>query len=209
MITGPRLIGALTSAALVHIVVFTLVHGHGLKAAPTQPRLAMVVLAPISAPESRATTPEPTPTRVTSPTLETIAPVEPSATTTAHSYDQQNAPARMAVESAADGFDYVPRDLLSVVPRPLAAIDVPFPESASGWFEANVQLSVFIDETGLVQKLRVDRSSGGSALESAAIQAFRQARFSPGQIDGRAVRSVIRVEVEFEARAIATQTPSR
>ena len=211
MIAGRRLVGALSGAALVHIAVFTLVHGQGLQVAPTPPRLARVVLAPLGAPTPSATTPEPTSVVLTPAAVAAVAaaaPLEPPPPTTP-GHDALSAPNSVTVESVADGLDYVPRGLLSVVPVPLGAIEVPFPESAGGWFEATVQLSVFIDEAGVVQKLRVDRSSGGPALESAAIDAFRQARFSPGQVDGRVVRSVIRVEVEFESRAVASQAPTR
>lgn len=209
MITGARLAGALAGAALVHIAVFMLPHGQALQAAPTPPLLARVVPAPLgppthSAPTPSATTPELTRVVHTPSAVAAAAPVEPPPPTTP-GHDVLS----VAVEPAADGLDYVPRGLLSVVPVPLDAIDVPFPESAGGWFEASVQLSVFIDEAGAVQKLRVDRSSGGPALESAAIDAFRQARFSPGQVDGQVVRSVIRVEVEFESRAVASQAPAR
>jgi TonB family protein len=208
VITGARLTGALASAALVHISAFTLMHGQGLQAVPTPPRLARVVLAPLSTPASGTTTSGPASVVLTPAAVAAAAAVQQPTAPTTPGHDPLSAPASLAVESVADGLDYVPRGLLSVVPVPLAAIDVPFPESAGGWFEATVQLSVFIDEAGVVQRLRVDRSLGGPALESAAIDAFRQARFSPGQVDGRAVRSLIRVEVEFESRAMA-RTPVR
>ena len=41
------------------------------------------------------------------------------------------------------------------------------------------------------------------SLESAARQVFLAARFEPGQIDGQAVKALIRVEVVFEAAALA------
>ncbi len=208
LIVGPRLAGALAGAALVHIAAFTLMHGQSLQAAPTPPRLATVMLAPLGAPASGTPTPEPTSVLLKPAAVAAAAPLEPAPPTTP-AHDALSAPKSLAVESVADGLDYVPRGLLSVVPVPLAASEVPFPESARGSFEASVQLSVFIDEAGVVQKLRVDRSSGGPALASAAIDAFRQARFSPGQVDGRVVRSVIRVEVEFESRAVASQAPTR
>jgi periplasmic protein TonB len=98
------------------------------------------------------------------------------------------------------GFDYVPRQYLSLPPVPLAQIEVPFPESVGGTFAITTQLSLFIDETGVVRRVRVDGPELDPALEAAAVDAFRQGRFTPGQLDGRPVRSLVRIEVTFESR---------
>lgn len=57
---------------------------------------------------------------------------------------------------------------------------------------------VLIGEQGSVEHVQIDESDLPSAFEQAAIDAFLQARYTPGQIDGRAVRSQIRIEVTYD-----------
>ena len=106
-------------------------------------------------------------------------------------------------------FDYVPREFLSLAPAPLSDIDVPFPDSVKGEFKISVQLALYIDEAGVVQRVRIDGPAPPPALEEAALTVFRQARFTPGEIDGQAVRSLIRVEVTFESQRFALPTAPR
>lgn len=101
-----------------------------------------------------------------------------------------------------DQFDYVPREFLSVTPTPLSVIEVPFPESVTNEFRMDVPLALFIDENGVVQRVRVEGVALPPVLEDAAVAAFRQARFTPGQVDGQVVRSLIKVAVTFEAQAV-------
>ena len=106
-------------------------------------------------------------------------------------------------------FDYVPREFLSLAPAPLSDIDVPFPDSVKGEFKVSVQLALYIDEAGVVQRVRLDGPAPRPALEEAALTVFRQARFTPGEIDGQIVRSLIRVEVKFESQRFALPTAPR
>ena len=60
-------------------------------------------------------------------------------------------------------------------------------------------LSIFIDEHGQVQRSEADDAVGlPEALVQAAREAFMAAQFAPGEIDGRAVKSRVRVEVVFD-----------
>ena len=99
-------------------------------------------------------------------------------------------------------FDYMPREFLSLAPKPLTNIEIPFPESVSGEFNIKVQLSLFIDESGQVQRVRVEGPALPPLLEEAAVKVFRQARFSPGQVGTQVVRSLIRIEVSFESQPV-------
>jgi periplasmic protein TonB len=60
-------------------------------------------------------------------------------------------------------------------------------------------LSLFIDETGKVVRVRVDSQTLPLEMQDAARSAFMGAAFTPGLVDGLPVRSRIRVEVTFEA----------
>ncbi|WP_372527573.1 energy transducer TonB [Piscinibacter sp.] len=95
--------------------------------------------------------------------------------------------------------DYFPRSMLSVAPVPVSVVVIPFPEVEGPAERYVTRLLLFIDEFGKVVRVRVDGPSLPQALEEAARNAFLNARFSPGQVDGLAVRSRIRVEVTFEA----------
>jgi len=101
----------------------------------------------------------------------------------------------------SDG-DYYPRAMLSQAPSPLDAvvIDYPLIENDSGHHVG--ELTLFIDESGRVARLRVDGASLPAALEAAARRAFGGAQFRAGEVDGRAVKSQIRIEVVFDNRPV-------
>jgi TonB family protein len=64
-----------------------------------------------------------------------------------------------------------------------------------------VQLEVFIDENGVVTKVQLNSSHISAAVDDAAVNAFLNARFKPGEIEGQVVRSLLRVEVTFESHS--------
>jgi len=89
---------------------------------------------------------------------------------------------------------------LSFVPKPLAEIEIPFPDSISGSVRILQEMSLYIDENGVVQQVKVTGSRMPADIEDAATNAFLSARFKPGEVDGHVVRSLIRVEVIFESQ---------
>lgn len=97
--------------------------------------------------------------------------------------------------------DYLPRPLLSLVPAATAPIPIDYPpiEGDAGHYRA--VLDLFIDETGHVRRVRAEGRALPAPLEEAARSAFMSARFTPGEVDGVAVRSLIRVEVSFDHHA--------
>lgn len=94
---------------------------------------------------------------------------------------------------------YLPRGELTVPPRLLGHVDVPFPTDVEGVVDLKVRVTLFIDERGTVQRLRVETPDVHPAFERSIRDAFGQARFSPGELDQVAVRSQVRLEVEFHA----------
>ncbi len=61
-------------------------------------------------------------------------------------------------------------------------------------------MTLFIDETGAVVRVRCEGNTLPPAFEEAARNAFMNVRFRPGELaDHGAVKSRIRVEVVFEA----------
>jgi hypothetical protein len=94
--------------------------------------------------------------------------------------------------------DYLPRAALSRPARALDPIEIAYPEgSPVGDYRA--VLLLFVDETGKVQRVRPREPGLPLGLEDAARSAFMAARFAPGEVDGRLVRSILAVEVTFNA----------
>lgn len=130
-----------------------------------------LVDAPVSPPSAAATPPEP------------AGPVSPP----------------FIPDAVADEDSYLPRQALTVGPQPLSDVELPYPkfEGDTGHYVGRVTL--YIDETGLVQRVQVDSGDLPPALEDVVRREFMAVRFEPGQAEGRAVRSRIRVEVRFDA----------
>ncbi len=114
--------------------------------------------------------------------------------------DAQPAPVPTEASGAAGEDRYLPRPLLSVPPRTLAPIVVAYPEGSAQLDHASVVLSLFIDEHGVVNRVRVDEGEQlPKSFQEAAMSAFRDARFAPGELEQQAVKAHIRVEVRFDA----------
>ena len=94
---------------------------------------------------------------------------------------------------------YLPRGQLTVTPKLVGHVDVPFPADVDGTVDLKVRVTLFIDERGAVQKLRLDSPDVHPAFERSIREAFAAARFSPGEVDRVAVRSQVRLEIDFQA----------
>lgn len=105
-------------------------------------------------------------------------------------------PVGPAVEASPAAPDYLLGINLDPGPKPLGDIDPVFPVEA-GLQEGMVVLRVFINEAGTVDEVRVLRSSPEGLFERSAEVAFQNARFSPGMLLGRPVKSQISVQVDF------------
>lgn len=124
------------------------------------------------------------------------------------------APVAGAVAAPEDAQgDYLPRSRLTVAPRPLAPVVIPAVEDPEAIGQQVGTLSLFIDEQGRVQEVVGDAPLLPPAMAQAARDTFMQARFSPGELHGRAVKSRLRVEAVFDSavtdvsRLAASQSP--
>lgn len=147
-------------------------------------------LPPATEPAPRAVDPE--------PAVATAAPVLPPA-------DAWLGIALPGVATEDDQF--FPRTLLSVAPAPLAPVLIEYPAFQGDAGRYVSELSLFIDETGTVVKVRVeDGDALPPPLEAAARNAFLNARFRPGEVaELGAVKSRIRIEVTFDSRDAAAR----
>lgn len=103
------------------------------------------------------------------------------------------------------GDNYLPRPLLSTPPRSSTPVIVPFPEQIKEPGRYTTILALFIDENGVVRRVRIDGPSLPKPLEDAARDSFLQAHFRPGEVQGQQVKSLIRVEVVFDNTPIESQ----
>lgn len=106
---------------------------------------------------------------------------------------------------AADPMDdYYPHEALTVRPAPRGVVQIDYPafEGERDYYVS--ELVLLVDETGVVSRVLVAGPPLPAPLDGAARSAFSQALFTPGELDGRAVRSRIRVEVVFDSRRIAS-----
>jgi protein TonB len=99
-------------------------------------------------------------------------------------------------QALADAPDYLLAKLLSVGPRPLNDIEPAYPDAAD-LRTGKVVLRLLIGETGHVDDVAVVRATPPGLFDASAIEAFSNARFSPGLAGGIAVKSQITVEVDF------------
>jgi hypothetical protein len=105
---------------------------------------------------------------------------------------------------------YLPRSALSIAPLSQNIIDIAFPPGLSTPGKHEVTLAIYIDENGHVREVEPLSRGFRQDLFDAARLAFLGARFSPGEVAGRAVKSFIRVTVASEespAVVAASDTP--
>lgn len=110
--------------------------------------------------------------------------------------------ADVAVGPVQEGMEtdqiYLPRRTLTLAPAPLSPVLLTYPEGVSAPEPYYVAvLSLFIGSTGTVDRVRLDTPLP-IELEGVARRAFMGVRFSPGEVNGRPVRSLIRIEVQFD-----------
>ena len=107
-------------------------------------------------------------------------------------------PGPTAVADALGDGDYVPRPLLSVAPQPQQPVMLTWPDFDGAKLRYEGVLALYIDDQGIVQRIRTMEGDLPPALEAQARAAFTGIRFAPGELDGVAVRSRVLVEVVFE-----------
>lgn len=88
---------------------------------------------------------------------------------------------------------------VDVHPTALQAILPPYPdEAARANVTGSVVLLLLLDEGGRVRDISVAEANPPGLFEQSALDAFRNARFSPAQRQGRVVKSRVRIKVNYE-----------
>jgi hypothetical protein len=95
--------------------------------------------------------------------------------------------------------DFLSAGKLTLKPGPITPIDLNIAEISGIAFSGSVELAILIDVDGTVVDVipSTDADNAEEFIER-VVERFRGARFSPGEINGRPVRSQVRVTVVSE-----------
>ncbi len=97
--------------------------------------------------------------------------------------------------------EFYPARQLDVLPRPIGDVALRYPEVAADQeVSGRVVLLILIDELGMVVEASVISADPPGVFEEAALESFRNVMFTPAQRHGRAVKSRLPVEVNFDAK---------
>ena len=107
--------------------------------------------------------------------------------------------------SAPVGTPYYPAEQLTTRPRALAEPELDPQQLADIVASGEVALTLWIDEYGQVAELQVEDSNLPDVFAQTAAAAFREMRFAPGELDGHAVGSVLRIAVRYDDERLADE----
>lgn len=114
------------------------------------------------------------------------------------------------LDAPASGFaappKYLPAEELDERPLIRTPVHPTFPADAPA-ASGRVVLRLLINEAGAVDQAFTEQADPPGVFDAAAVDAFSSARFTPGRKDGIAVRSSLRIELQFgEGPAMIAQT---
>lgn len=92
---------------------------------------------------------------------------------------------------------YWPAARLDVRPQIKTHVMPQYPADLPAGVRGRVVLELFISHEGTLDRVRVARAEPRGRFEQAAVKAFSGARFTPGMRKGKAVPSLVRIEVTF------------
>lgn len=109
-------------------------------------------------------------------------------------------PPDAAQDGPAAGAGYLPRRALTRAPQPLGDPAVVVPAGHGDAGEQRGIFTLFINATGGVDAVVPDGPTLAPPVEEEARRVLGAVRFVPGEVDGRAVAALIRIEIVFENR---------
>ncbi len=98
--------------------------------------------------------------------------------------------------NAAEAY-YWPAEKLDVRPQITTHVMPEYPRDLPAGVRGRVVLELFVAPDGKLDRVRVARAEPRGRFEQAAVKAFSAARFTPGMRKGKAVSSLVRIEVTF------------
>lgn len=202
---GERFALTLAGSLILH---FALIFGLQIRALPTDripaaviqvrlveshavpPDAVPVAQTPPASPEAMELTPEPAPANP-------VAPPTPLLASAAPSESAQHLP---SIEiPLIEDITYYPAQQVDVHPAALQAIQPSYPDvAANAGVSGSVILLLLLDEGGMVRDISVQEANPPGHFEESAITAFRNARFTPAQRNGKVVKSKVLIKVSYE-----------
>lgn len=179
-----RVFAALMASCLLHMLA---VVAPGLGTSGTQARIASSLPRSAAAPGSLDVRLEEPGTQAAKEPAATRAPPTPGRQAASRGVDLLPFPAHLYRFRTADELTKHPR------PRIKPAFSVPAPTFTAG----KVILRVWIDAAGNVLGVDVEKSTVPDALAASAASTFRQIPFTPGEVDGARVATLMRIEVTY------------
>lgn len=102
-----------------------------------------------------------------------------------------------AAPGAAAEPQYWPADQLEVRPQIRTHVMPEYPKDLPAGVRGRVVLELYVAADGRLDRVRVASAEPRGRFEQAAVKAFSAARFAPGRRKGKAVPSLVRIEVTF------------
>lgn len=134
---------------------------------------------------------------VASPDPPAVSPSAPTEAAPAAAPGEASAPSP-GISLPVDLTYYTAREL-DVQPRALGRIEPTYPEAADRQqLSGRVRLQVKLEADGRVSDVEVVQADPPGVFDASAIEAFRAARFVPGQRGDRPVRALLLIEVEYD-----------
>jgi TonB family protein len=93
---------------------------------------------------------------------------------------------------------YYTTDQLTKRPQPIGAAELDTPEIRPIIASGTIVLKLWINELGNVTSVDVEKSDLPPMFSETAAAAFRNLHFVPGQLDGRPVGTVMRIEITYD-----------
>lgn len=94
--------------------------------------------------------------------------------------------------------DYYATGALTTKPQPLGEAVLDPAEIAAIIATGKVVLMLRINELGKVVEVSIEHSDLPDVITETAVQAFLKLPFAPGELNGRKVGSVMRIEVRYD-----------
>ena len=110
--------------------------------------------------------------------------------------DEERAPPVRGISSAI----YLPAESLAEPPRPLAVDPIEVP-TEPGVTAGRIVIEVAVDENGLPAQIRTIESNVPGPFLFKVYRAFTKARYEPGRLVGKPVKSSLRIEITYDMAA--------
>ena len=194
----PRLLLALALSCMLHAAVIGL------------PFLGMSVPAGRFAPAARMASAPALEARLPGADVrdrsDTSASTAPVPDAPAPAADRTPDPSVPAARQRTEGADLLPlpapvyytTDQLSKRPQPLAIAELDAPQIRPIIASGKMVLKLWINAFGAVADVEVERTDLPEVFSRTAVEAFKALRFQPGERNGQAVATIMRIEVTYD-----------